>query len=117
MRFLIALVGLAAGFGAHAALAADGDQLQRGHVQFDHWCAPCHAGGLFEGHELAGTVSLRLKYRGAKPPALEDRTDLTAELVAFYIRHGVGGMPFFRKTEISDDEAAAIGAYLARNKK
>jgi hypothetical protein len=46
---------------------------------------------------------------------LEDRTDLASPYVQFIIRKGSEGMPFFRKTEISDDEARAIGDYLARH--
>jgi hypothetical protein len=30
------------------------------------------------------------------------------------VRYGVSVMPFFRRTEISDTELAALGAYLAR---
>jgi (+)-pinoresinol hydroxylase len=118
MRLLIAiLAGASAGLGAQAAMAADAAQIQRGEHTYQYSCAPCHQGGLWEGRQLPGAISLQLKYKGERPAALEDRTDLTPEFVAIFIRHGVGGMPAFRKTEISDAEMADIGAYLSRNTK
>jgi hypothetical protein len=47
---------------------------------------------------------------------LEDRTDLTAPAVLYFIRNGIGMMAFYRKTELSDEQAAAIGAYLSRKR-
>ncbi|AKH44137.1 mono/diheme cytochrome c family protein [Altererythrobacter atlanticus] len=76
---------------------------------FAHWCAPCHAAEP----RLAGTMALQVKYEGAIPAALEDRTDLTPEVVAYFVRNGVAWMPPFRKTEISDADLAALGAYLS----
>jgi mono/diheme cytochrome c family protein len=38
------------------------------------------------------------------------------ELVLYFIRHGVAMMPQFRKTELNDEEGAAIAAYLARKR-
>jgi (+)-pinoresinol hydroxylase len=46
-----------------------------------------------------------------------DLTGKVPEFVAIFIRHGVDGMPTFRKTEISDAEMADIGAYLSSNTK
>jgi len=114
MRLSIAIVMASVAAWGGAASAAEPAQVEQGHQQFNRWCAPCHAAGLWEGRPLPGTLSLQLKYKGTPPAALEERTDLTAEAVGYFIRHGVGGMPFFRKTEISDREMAAIGAYLAR---
>ena len=48
------------------------------------------------------------------PAALEDRTDLTGEVVTLFVRNGVATMPFYRKTEIDDAELAALVAYLVR---
>ena len=56
--------------------------------------------------------SLQAKYRGAKPAALIDRTDLTPETITYFVRHGIGWMTPFRKTEISDMELQKLGAYL-----
>jgi mono/diheme cytochrome c family protein len=52
-------------------------------------------------------------YKGAKPGALEQRTDLVPELTRQFVRSGVSVMPPFRKTEITDVELAALAAYLA----
>jgi mono/diheme cytochrome c family protein len=84
----------------------------QGREVFDKWCAPCHAAG--PGHP--GTTAIAALYKGAKPAALEDRTDLTPALVKQFVRKGVSVMPFFRKTEISDAELDALAAYLARKR-
>ena len=73
------------------------------------WCAPCHA---IDPRKHPGTQALQVLYKGEKPAALEQRLDLTSELVSYYVRNGVSIMPFFRKTEISDSDLADLGAYL-----
>jgi len=80
-----------------------------GKAVFEKWCAPCHAPG--PGHP--GTIALAALYKGAKPAALAERTDLTPEIVKHYVRTGVSVMPFFRKTEVSDAELASLADYLA----
>jgi (+)-pinoresinol hydroxylase len=87
-------------------------QIERGGALFQSACAICHGVGI----DRPGTSSLEIKYRGRLPALLEKRTDLTSERVIYYIRHGVAMMPQFRKTELSDTEAAAIAAYLARRR-
>ena len=82
---------------------------ERGRSAFQNACAACHGAA-----NSPGTTSLGFKYRGAKPARLEERTDLTPQTVQYFIRHGVAMMPFFRKTELSDADAEAIGAYLSR---
>ncbi len=62
---------------------------------------------------MPGTQALQARYRGAKPAALEQRTDLTPEFVEAIVRNGLGAMPFLRPTELSDDDLAALGAYLS----
>ena len=94
---------------ARTVAAAD---VERGHEVFEKWCAPCHA----PGPAHPGTTALAALYHGAKPAPLEERTDLSPALVRQYVRHGVSVMPFFRKTEISDTELDALGAYLAKQK-
>jgi mono/diheme cytochrome c family protein len=96
---------------SHAILAADASEVQRGHAAFEHICAACHGPDLHEGRLLPGTQSLSVKYHGVRPAALEQRTDLTAPYVTYIIRHGSYGMPFFRKTEVSDADMQAIAAY------
>ena len=81
----------------------------RGNEVFQYWCAPCHA----PGPRHPGTQALDVLYKGAKPAALEQRTDLVPELTRAFVRTGVSVMPPFRKTEISDADLAALAAYLA----
>ena len=94
---------------AAAAPAADPAQLARGKVVFDEWCAACHA----PGPRHPGTQALDVLYKGAKPGALEQRTDLVPTLTETFVRKGVSVMAPFRKTEISDAQLADLAAYLA----
>jgi mono/diheme cytochrome c family protein len=93
---------------AAAAPAARPDAAN-GKAVFQKWCAPCHAANP----RLAGTLALQAKYKGEMPAALEQRTDLTPELVGYFVRNGVAWMAPFRKTEVSDAELADLGAYLS----
>lgn len=95
--------------GTAASLAQDAQQA-RGKEVYGHWCTPCHGPNA---RKHPGTSALQVLYKGEKPAVLEERLDLTPEIVAFYVRNGVSIMPFFRKTEISDEDLAALGAYLA----
>ena len=81
----------------------------RGATVFENWCAPCHA----PGPRHPGTQALDALYKGAKPGALEERTDLVPDLTRAFVRTGVSVMPPFRKTEISDADLEALAAYLA----
>jgi mono/diheme cytochrome c family protein len=45
---------------------------------------------------------------------LIEREDLTPETVALFVRQGVSVMAPFRKTEVSDADLAALGAYIAQ---
>ena len=93
-----------------ASFAADDAKALKGNEVFQKWCAPCHA----SGPGYPGTIALAALYRGARPAALEERTDLTPDFVKKYVRTGVSVMPFFRKTEISDSDLDALAAYLTR---
>lgn len=105
----VALAALLAG-ALQPAAAADDPQVQHGHDVFQRWCAPCHG----PGPHHPGTQALDVKYKGAEPPALEDRRDLTPDVTTYYVRHGVSVMPPFRKTEVDDSDLSALAAYLAR---
>jgi mono/diheme cytochrome c family protein len=83
-----------------------------GRVEFQNACAICHGAGP----DRPGTSSLQFKYGGRLPALLEERTDLTAEQVKYYIRHGIAMMPAFRKTELSDAQADAIANYIGRKR-
>jgi mono/diheme cytochrome c family protein len=95
--------------------------LKRGKVLFHARCQACHGKlpensrpALFNLPVMPGTWALQNKYRGTLPAMLEERMDLTPEYVAFVVRRGIGSMPFFRPTELSDDELVALSAYLTR---
>jgi (+)-pinoresinol hydroxylase len=83
-----------------------------GQAVYEKWCAPCHAAGPFH----AGTAGLEVKYKGSKPAVLLERTDLTPEIVRFYVRNGFNAMPPFRKTEITNPELETLANYLSRPK-
>ena len=111
-RSLVASAGLLvmAGGALVARPAARGaDRLAAGQQVFAKWCAPCHA----DQPRLAGTLALQNKYQGAMPASLEKRTDLTPDVVRYFVRNGVAWMAPFRKTEISDAELAGLAAYLS----
>ena len=100
---------------------ANGDPLaMRGQEAYQARCIACHGrmesgASAGSGPRKPGTEALEARYKGQKPAALEDRSDLTPEFVRLYVRKGSGIMPFFRKTEVSDSELEAIAAYLSRH--
>jgi mono/diheme cytochrome c family protein len=109
---------LAAALAAVPALAAAGEaDHARGKAAFQYSCAPCHGPGKGAGNSkfLPGTDALNVKYKGARPALLEERTDLTPDFVKLMVRRGVEAMPSFRKTELSDENLDAIAEYLSRN--
>lgn len=99
--------------------------LRRGEAVFQARCQACHGnypkdretGGLLNLPPMPGTRALEAKYQGKLPALLEERTDLTPEVVSVFVRQGTGSMPFFRPTEVSDEDLKALGAYLSRNKR
>ncbi len=112
----LALAGMAAAspwsLFPRAPAPAASPALARGAEVFLSRCEICHGTGI----DRAGTLSLQAKYNGAKPALLEERRDLTPQLVRFYVRNGVAMMPFFRKTEVSDAELDDLAAYLSRKR-
>ena len=93
--------------------SAEKSRIEAGAVEFQNACAVCHGPGA----DRPGTTSLGFKYRGERPALLEQRTDLTSDVVKYFIRNGIAMMPQFRKTELSDEQVAAIAAYLSRKRK
>lgn len=94
---------------------------ERGREVFDQRCAACHGeipdeifGPVFLP-PMPGTQALRERYGGALPAVLEERTDLTPELIEAVVRDGLRSMPFFRPTELSDEDLGALTAYLTGN--
>lgn len=107
-RTLTALL-LACGF-CVAAHAAEPSAPVSGEAVYKRWCTHCHSAG--RGNP--GTESLQVKYGGKIPAVLLDRTDLSAQAVAQFVRTGVLSMPPFRKTEVTDAELAAVAAYVSQ---
>lgn len=93
--------------------------LQKGQAVFQARCQACHGeipeevvpGGL---PPMPGTQALQIRYQGKKPALLEQRRDLTPAFITVIVRKGLGSMPFFRPTEITNEDLAALGAYLSR---
>lgn len=120
MKTLALSVGISLAMCASVSVAKDEsiDRIGRGKQVYEYNCIACHGTGPgFPPYpELAGTGALRMKYQGTSTPALlTERTDLTPEFVEIFVRNGISVMPFYRKTEISDADLSALGAYLSRN--
>jgi len=94
-----------------AAVETQGSPAERGAAVFNNWCSACHSRGP---QNAPGTASLQAKYQGSVPAALEDRRDLTPDLVKFFVRNGVAMMAPLRKTEVSDADLDALAAYLTQ---
>jgi mono/diheme cytochrome c family protein len=105
------------------AEAAPGSPLERrGEAVFRQRCVACH-GPIPEAvfgppylPAMPGTQALRARYGDTQPAELAERTDLTAEFVAAIVRTGLPAMPFFRPTEVSDEDLEAVAAYLTRQR-
>lgn len=113
------LAGVAALIVAVPAAAQDHAAVERGKAKFDYMCAPCHGAGIGDDGRamLPGTDALRIKYRGALPALLTERSDLTYESIRLFVRQGIFSMPPFRPTEITDEEIRDIAAYIAESSK
>jgi len=94
-----------------AAVETQGSPVERGAAVFNNWCSACHSRGP---QNAPGTASLQNKYQGSVPAALQDRRDLTPDLVKFFVRNGVAMMAPLRKTEVSDADVDALAAYLTQ---
>jgi len=94
-----------------ASVEDKGTSVERGAAVFNNWCSACHSRGP---QNAPGTASLQNKYQGSVPAALQDRRDLTPDLVKFFVRNGVAMMAPLRKTEVSDADLDALAAYLTQ---
>jgi mono/diheme cytochrome c family protein len=94
---------------ADAKPAAAGDTLVlRGRGVYQKWCVSCHG----VGQHSPGTAALQVKYQGKLPALLTQRGDLSADLLAVFVRNGISVMPSFRPTEVSNPDLEALAAYL-----
>jgi mono/diheme cytochrome c family protein len=74
---------------------------------YDATCRYCHS------EKMWGTLAIERR-RGASDALLEKRTDLVPAFVKSVVRNGLGSMPAYRRTELTDAEIDAIVAYLTR---
>jgi len=97
--------------------AQEAASVERGRARFDLSCAPCHGAGIGDDGRamLPGTDALRIKYQGALPALLEQRTDLNVEAIRTFVRRGTWSMPPFRPTEITERDIQDIAAYLRQS--
>jgi len=98
------------------AVSAAASQFAKGKTAgqevFNRNCAACHADGV----KFPGTVALNAKYDGTLPGALEDRKDLTPEMIRYFVRNGVSIMPGWRKSQLTDKELDDLANYLTKKK-
>jgi mono/diheme cytochrome c family protein len=80
---------------------------QQGEKLFHSTCIYCH------GERVWGTFTLERRL-GKDHALLEKRTDLVGTYVKTVIRSGIGSMPAYRRTELSDADIEAIADYLTR---
>jgi mono/diheme cytochrome c family protein len=92
----------------HAAEPTLTPRQEQGRKLYNGSCVYCH------GPNVWGTFTLGRRL-GADRAVLDQRTDLVAPYVKVVIRAGLGSMPAFRRTELSDAEADAIVDYLTRS--
>jgi MFS family permease len=100
--FLVVVVAGAGSRTASAGEAATGRQL------FEQKCSLCHAPGEM------GAIMLGRRL-GADKSDLTKRTDLPAEYVRQIVRTGLGGMPYFTKVDLTDEQLDAVAAFLAHS--
>lgn len=87
------------------AFAQNDDNL--GKETYDLWCGICHDAG--EG--FAGTQMLALT-RAEGLSVMKDNDTLVAPYIELVVRKGLGMMPVFRKTEITDEQLEALIEYI-----
>lgn len=97
----------APGTGCAAELSELTPLQAQGKVLFNKTCIWCHGPGVWGTNRLA-------KRFDKEHALLENRTDLTAAGIHAVVRTGLGSMPPYRKTEVSDADIEAIAAYLTR---
>ena len=105
---LLALGVLAIGAGlALPTIAANSADKWPPQTFYADRCARCHGPSGWATRTLAKRVP-------AGQAELTRRAQLPASYIAFVVRHGVGSMPQFMPTELTDRQVAALAAWLAR---
>jgi mono/diheme cytochrome c family protein len=75
---------------------------------YDQWCEQCHMMSPF----APGTIQLR-QTRGEDLSLIEERRKFPEEYIRLLVRQGVGGMPSFRLTEITEAELQQLTLYMS----
>ena len=101
-RPLLGILG-AVLLGNGALAAGEGKQV------FSEWCAGCHADSPF----APATILLK-QTRGPERAVIERRDDLDEAYIRHLVRRGTGGMPSFRRTEVSEAALDAVVDYLTQ---
>lgn len=87
----------------------ESENFKKGKAVYDTWCISCH------GVKMPGTNALAILYKGTDiSPLLTERKDMSKEMIWFFVRNGKHSMPFFRKTEINDEELKNLSEYLTK---
>lgn len=107
-RLVIAMV-IALSGSAHAAEPALTAVQDKGRTLFNESCSFCHG-------ERGHATTLLAKRLGPGNAVLEQRTDLSGELIRHVVRRGINSMPWYRRAELSDRDLDAIAAYLTRTR-
>ena len=106
-RLALALITAFAFSGAAQAQTLTDGQAH-GKALFDGTCGYCHG--------PRGHATVLLRRRVGEPNALiAERSNLTPAYIKLAVRHGVMSMPWYRRSELSDDDLAAITDYLTRS--
>ena len=105
---LAAVLLLVSGWAAAQSAPLTAKQAE-GQKLFRSTCFYCHS------ERVWGTFAIERR-RGPADALLEKRTDLVPEFVKTVVRNGLGSMPAYRRTELTDAEVDAIVAYLTRAK-
>jgi len=107
LSLALAFQFLSASSWATAADAPLTPSQEQGRKLFHATCIYCH------GEKVWGTFTLERRM-GKDHALLEKRDDLVGTYVKTVIRAGLGSMPPYRRTELSDTDVEAIAAYLTR---
>jgi mono/diheme cytochrome c family protein len=75
---------------------------------YENWCHQCHMPSPF----APGTIQLK-HTRGEALSVIENRREFPEEYTRMIVRRGIGGMPNFRRTEITDEELDMLAEYMA----
>ena len=98
-------VALAAALGGSLAAASSSETRRSSEQIYAERCAHCHNRGGWGTRALARRVP-------ENEAVLLDRTNLPPAYTAFVVRYGIGAMPQFNPSELTDAELAELSQWL-----